>query len=544
MEEAKIKKYLNKKMKHKIALIFSTLLGAFIFIESSSAAEYYVAPDGNDSASGKIQEPFKTFLPALTKVQAGDIIYARGGTYDFDNAMVGGIVRDMGSVGATSCPEGQKLTDGYCFKDSYSFININNFSGWASSHLPYSVSSGIENAPITVRNYPGEFPVLDLRDQRFDPGFPPDGEAFRRAVNVGLKEYWVIEGFEIIGGGVNIGGGTQTAQVHDIIIRNNDIHDITCDGGDNPGIIRIDRGDWGGPYNIFIYGNKLHGIYDWEQPSQWDGVNDAQHFGSVTMLSRQSYLGFEGGGTGYIEIKDNEIYEVPQAFFFKNCTAGPILIENNIIHDCGGLGGIVASNMHFVRNLSYRIDMGFRAMGNTSDGIMSDPRLLAISGHNAVVEYNTFAGLDFLMSLWTGTGHTIRNNIFSGLRSRILGANWDTPSYISKSEIYTDAQDVSESLLQQVTSNNNCFISPYSDFQFASRYMPSGVEHYTYSQARDIFGFDQNSQIIIQSDPDAIFISAAQNNYHLNDPGVCPGMGYYANSETTLPAMPTGLSVS
>jgi hypothetical protein len=519
-------------------------LSFFCFTKNSEAAEYYVAPDGNDVASGTIVEPFKTFLPALTRAQAGDTIYARGGTYDFDNAMVRGIARDASSAGATSCPEGQKLTDGYCFKDAYGFISIKDFSGWASNHPAYSIASGAENNPITVRNYPGETPILDLTDQRFDPGFPPNGEVFKRAVTVGLKAYWVIEGFEIMGGIVNVEGGTQSAQTHDITIKNNNIHDIACDGGDNPGIVRIDRGDWGGPYNIFIHGNKLHGIYDWEQPNQWDGVIDAQHFGAVTMLSRQSYLGFEGGGTGYIEIKNNEIYEVPQAFFFKNCTAGPVLIENNIIHDCGSLGTIVASNMHFVRNLSYNVDRGFRAMGNNSDGIMNDPRLVAIAGQNATVEYNTFVGLDLLMSLWTGTGHTIRNNIFCGLNSRVQGANWDTPAYISKSEVYTDAENVAESLLQQVTSNNNCFISPHSDFQFASRYMPSGVEHYTYTQARNIFGFDPDSLIIIRSDPQSIFVDAAQSNFHLQDPSICPNMGYYADLDMAAPANPTGLNVS
>jgi parallel beta-helix repeat protein len=62
-----------------------TLL-TLIFLASSvlaSATTYYISPSGNDSNSGTISSPFFTLNKAWTVVKAGDIIYARGGTYRF-----------------------------------------------------------------------------------------------------------------------------------------------------------------------------------------------------------------------------------------------------------------------------------------------------------------------------------------------------------------------------------------------------------------------------------------------------------------------------
>ena len=46
-------------------------------------AQYYVAPDGNDTTNpGTLDQPFKTLLKAHSVVAAGDTIFIRGGLYD------------------------------------------------------------------------------------------------------------------------------------------------------------------------------------------------------------------------------------------------------------------------------------------------------------------------------------------------------------------------------------------------------------------------------------------------------------------------------
>jgi hypothetical protein len=429
------------------------------------------------------------------------------------------------------------LADSYCFQDRLEIVGINDFSGWASTSPAYSVRNGTAAQPITIKNYQNEEVVFDVR------GFTQSNVAVR----VRHKSYWVFDGIEIIGGMVNISGGTRDVQTHDITIQNCEVHDVTLDGGDNPGLIRIDRGDYGGPYNINVLDNTLHSFYDHEYPGQWDNVPDAQHFGAVTTLSAQVYLGYDHGGTGRIVIRGNHIYHTPQAFFFKNAMQGPIIIENNRIHEVGSLGILSSANVTFSRNLVYDVDPGFTRVGGSPN---SDPRIEAISGQTCTVTYNTFVGLHSLMSCRAGTGHTIDHNIFFGMNGRTPGAGWDTPSYIAKSEVYPDVADPANSRLQQITANNNCFVTPYSDFQAVSRYLPPEstgsdwlVEHYNLEQARQTFGFDRNSTVVIASDRNSFFANPSRYNYQLNNPNQCPGMGYYEHPDTKHPKAPGNLRI-
>lgn len=58
---------------------------------SLSASTYYVAPNGNDSNTGSINQPFFTLKKVWTVLFAGDIVYLRGGTYYYnsDQSLIG-----------------------------------------------------------------------------------------------------------------------------------------------------------------------------------------------------------------------------------------------------------------------------------------------------------------------------------------------------------------------------------------------------------------------------------------------------------------------
>jgi hypothetical protein len=45
------------------------------------ATEYYVAPTGNDSNPGTLEQPFGTVQKGADTAVAGDTVYLRGGTY-------------------------------------------------------------------------------------------------------------------------------------------------------------------------------------------------------------------------------------------------------------------------------------------------------------------------------------------------------------------------------------------------------------------------------------------------------------------------------
>ena len=132
----------------------------------------------------------------------------------------------------------------------------------------------------------------------------------------------MIRGLEIVGGSVDLSG-----EIEDITIERCDIHDLTVHGGENPGLIRLNRG----PNDVRILNNRLHALFDRDQPGEWANVSDAQHFGAVTTLSGETYGGTDE--TGAIEIRGNTIFNVPQAFYFKNAAAGPVRIESNHLYD-------------------------------------------------------------------------------------------------------------------------------------------------------------------------------------------------------------------
>lgn len=96
----------------------SICLALLVTPSTALAADYFVAPDGNDTASGTSQSrPFRTLRRAMEAAsQPGDTVWIRGGVYAAD-------------------------------------------STW-SNQLTF-LYSGTPDAPITFRNYPGELPILD-----------------------------------------------------------------------------------------------------------------------------------------------------------------------------------------------------------------------------------------------------------------------------------------------------------------------------------------------------------------------------------------------
>lgn len=72
-----------------VALFLSVVALAGVFVSGhrlvthifASGNAYYVSPSGNDTNTGTETAPFKTFVKAVTMLQAGDTLYVFGGTY-------------------------------------------------------------------------------------------------------------------------------------------------------------------------------------------------------------------------------------------------------------------------------------------------------------------------------------------------------------------------------------------------------------------------------------------------------------------------------
>ncbi|MGC4013683.1 MAG: hypothetical protein QM755_04080 [Luteolibacter sp.] len=140
------------------------------------AADWYVAPGGDDSAAGTLEKPFATVQRAQKSANPGDTVMIRGGTYR------------------------PKETD------------IANRRGQFAS-ITYLNKSGAAGKPITYQAYQNEKPVFDCSDVK------PSG---MRVSAFSVTGSWLhLIGLEVTGVQVTIQGHTQS-----ICFENNGSHNV------------------------------------------------------------------------------------------------------------------------------------------------------------------------------------------------------------------------------------------------------------------------------------------------------------------------------
>src|SRR6185295_6639120 len=113
----------------------------------SPAATYHVSPSGNDSNSGSLAFPFLTVTKAASVAAAGDLIFMRGGTFNYTNTI--------------------RLTN-----------------------------AGSAGSPIRLWAYTNELPVLDFSVQADDP----NNRGFLLTSNANR---WYFKGLEVYRAGDN-----------------------------------------------------------------------------------------------------------------------------------------------------------------------------------------------------------------------------------------------------------------------------------------------------------------------------------------------------
>ena len=184
---------------------------------------YFVATDGDDSANGtSTSTPWKTPMKARGVVDAGDVVYFRGGTY------VGETYRDTSSISASN----------YCY---ISFYNGN-------------VNAGEVNNGIAFAAYPGELPIFGdgtdtipkfIRQANYDP-------------NTTSIDYWVFSKFKVqIYNSVTgkIGGGDDNSADNVRIIG---FDATTTAASTGTGVAFWFSGGNTINFNTVFYGNYVH----------------------------------------------------------------------------------------------------------------------------------------------------------------------------------------------------------------------------------------------------------------------------------------------
>lgn len=120
----------------------------------TNSRDIYIAPDGDDNADGSMAHPWMNLQKAVNEAQPGDVIWCRGGRYNFT-------MRDSSG----------KLT-----------VRINK--------------SGTSEAPIAIRNYPGEQPIFDFEQQLLDCNRDRSKVGDRGMLITG--NYWHLYGLHIM----------------------------------------------------------------------------------------------------------------------------------------------------------------------------------------------------------------------------------------------------------------------------------------------------------------------------------------------------------
>lgn len=434
----------------------------------------YVSPNGNDDNEGTVDSPFKTINTALDNASAGTTVYIREGTY---------------------------------------------------SENVYFPENGKEGSYITLKNYPGEHPVITGTGKNDGAIIELDGHDYIQIEGLELCDYsakWCY--------GIIFAGGENH-----IIIRNNEIHNIKCSQPDDP--------DNSGANAILLFGETkepISNVYIGEN-NVYDLVTGWCEAISVTAnceyvnvinnkVTNSTNIGIDFYGNnadGYCPVEElnqpryciaagNEVsycvcdYATCYGLYVDG--ARDIVIENNISHHNQGgieIGSEERNENYPVNNITVRNNLVYNnnengiTVGGWNDG-SSDGDPLSGVVYNTRVYNNTvvnnadsYAGQLHIAMV---NGLEVRNNIFY---------TDDTTPLIGS--------DVNKNQIQNLTFKNNLYYSPkFSAEDVEFELMESNQKGMT--EWKNLTGETG-------SFADPVFVDISSSNYSLsqNSPAVNSG---------------------
>lgn len=426
----------------------------------------YASPDGTGEGTSKADAT--DIQSALDEAKAGQTVYLTGGTYELDESV------------------------------------------WVGN-------SGSGNGYITVRNYPGETPVITasaaaVANEKEFPVF---------AIDEGVG-YIVFEGLEIcnVKTDTAIGIAAYDGGQHNIVIRNNRFHNLETvkPNDDNCGANAILLfGEKKAPIsNWLIYGNEC---YD-NVLGRCEAISVAANCEYIYVINNSVHdntnIGIDfTGNFGYCKDKflDQPRYCVAAGNAVKNCIAEyaecaglyvdgarDVLLVNNYVEGCPyGIevgseeksAGYTVKNIEVYNNIiSGNSNCGIRVGGydKNSSGVVEN----CVIANNTLINNNTGgSGAEFVLSMLDGL--TIANNLVKSQHGKI---------------IYTD---LSGAETKNVTVKNNCFTG-LSDIEF--EYLGNS---YTLDAFNAAFGFNNITGEVSLSDGCAVqsgvTVDAGGNEY-------------------------------
>lgn len=383
---------------------------------AESTKALYVSQTGSDSNDGSEAAPFKTINTALDNATAGTTVYVRGGTY---------------------------------------------------TENVYFPQNGKADAYITLKNYPGESPVIKGTGKNDKAIIELDGHDYIQIEGLELCDYsakWCY--------GIIFAGGENH-----IIIRNNKIHNIKCSKPNDPdnsganGILLF--GETKEPIsNVYIADNEIYDLVTgWcEALSVTANCEYVNVINNTIDSSTNIGIDFYGNNAdGYCPVEElnQPRYCIAAGNEVSNCVcsyatcyglyvdgARDIVLENNISHNNQGgieIGSEERNENYPVKNIIVRNNLVYDntengiTVGGWNDGSSTGDALSGVvydtKIYNNTVVNNADTGAGQLHIAMVN-GLDVRNNIFS--------TNADKPVV---------ASDVSKEQINNLTFKNNLYYS-------------------------------------------------------------------------------------
>lgn len=242
----------------------------------ASGRTFYVAPTGSDSAAGSIDRPWRTLNASVAKLQPGDTLYVRGGTY--------------------------------------------------VENVQRTFQVGSSTARITWAGYPGERVVVKGQHNFVRPSFwtianmafTRNGVSTDDTIKVHGGAGWILDGLHIYdnrqGSGILIGKSSVHGAPRDWVLRNSAIWDtVTSNAYVNPS-----RENVNGLIEHNVFWNAT-GDTSSNVKLGWGGENVAAGYNGVML------------GAANITFRYNTLYGAVQPLTIAEPTDGEIDVYRNLI---------------------------------------------------------------------------------------------------------------------------------------------------------------------------------------------------------------------
>ncbi|MBK9292799.1 MAG: right-handed parallel beta-helix repeat-containing protein [Bacteroidetes bacterium] len=444
-------------MKKRYPLLL--VLCFFCSVNLLRATNYYVSPGGSDATgNGTIGNPYKSLDKACQYVAAGDTIFMRGGIY------------------------------------SGSIQSIN------------ATSNGTSSAPIVIKNYPGEEPIIDGTGLNISS---TTSLLMIAKWQVAHMEYFVVEGITVRN---SAGRGIGFYRTTHLTIRNCKVYNTW------------ERGIGGFGYHTTIEGNEVFhcGL-----------MNENGSMGSSgwPIMIRLTTDYENGDRSEHATIRNNYVYESWGEGIAPGEKSYNIVIENNTIRDVFSVG-IYCEKANYVtirNNYIYSTDPAYYRNGRPATGV-----LLAnespMSGYPTVshitIYNNLMAKCGKGVSFWFDASNTSTANTYDNITVAYNTIVETTYRAIAFDDVPAGYTQPSACILQNNIIENGShsnYIDDISAWTVSHNCWVNGVP-----------SFDQSSGSF-QGQPHFIHpvVNGGVDGYRLSGPSECAGRGTPVSGITT-----------